>query len=283
MNKLLRWLGKNKLIAVMLTVALYFSIVTFHDEVTQVAIGIRNSMGIDSFNDLLAWSFLILLLLFITYIAFDIYRSPQKAWSMSLAAGMTILMVLSFRWLMVYNIEAIHFVEYMMVAILIFPVLKSYGETVFWVTILGILDEIFQYRFLTPEYEYFDFNDCLLNLIGAGTGMVFIYISAGDARRVRRMKWYRSPAVITGLGLLAAFIILWLTGKMTVDPAPAGAENWFSLNRQALPDAFWKEAYPGRSYHVLRAYEGILLMYILFAFFFLLDHISIRKLKKQAE
>lgn len=272
MNKTLTWLGKNKLIALLLTIALYFCIVTFHDEVTQIVIKIRNHFGKEKYNLALGWGFLILLLLFITYVAFDIYRNIHKMLTLSLTAGITILLVAAFNTLMVYNVEAIHFVEYMMVAILLFPVLRSYGETVFWVTMIGILDEIFQYRFLTPEFEYFDFNDCLLNLLGASTGMVFIFITAGNAIGIRHTKWYRSPAVVTGLGLLALFILLLVSGKMTINPATTeNAGNWFSLNRKTSAGEFWIHAYPGRHFHILRPFEALTIYYLLFAGFFGLD------------
>jgi len=187
---------------------------------------------------------------------------------------MAALTVSSFRLLMVYNIEAIHFVEYMLLAMILLPVLKSYGETVFWVTILGVLDELFQYKFLTPDFGYFDFNDCFLNLVGAGAGVLFIFISAGDSIETRqRKKWFLSPAIITGAGLLAVLIFLFLSSKMTINPTETfGIDSWFSLNREAMPDEFWTEAYPGRKFHIFRPCEGIFLLYLLCAGFFLFDY-----------
>jgi len=275
MNNFISWLGKNKLIATLLAIALYFCIVTFHDEVTTLAIKIRNILGRDTYNAYLAYAFLVLLIIYAIFLFYQSISGRQKYLKLILSVIVTALTIVAFRLLMVYNIEAIHFVEYMLVAIILIPVLRSYGETVFWVTILGILDELFQYRFLTPDFEYFDFNDCMLNLIGAGSGAVMIYITAGDVIDIRRRKWYKSPAILTGISLLAVFIILLITGKMTIAPVGIpGSENWFSLNRASMPDEFWKEAYPGRKFHVLRPFEAIILYYVLFASFFLLDFVS---------
>jgi hypothetical protein len=278
MKTFLLWLGKNKTITILLGIILYFSIVTFHDEITTLAIKVRNAIGRDRYNSYLAYIFLALLMVVISYITWHIYRVKQKLLNTILIALITGMMLFSFRFLMVYSIEAIHFVEYMMLAIILLPVLKSYGETVFWVTILGIIDELFQYFFLVPNFEYFDINDNVLNLLGAGTGAITVFILADDAIDLHRFKWYRSPAIITGLGLLALFLLLLWTGRMTINPTEVpGSDNWFSLNRKAMPDAFWEEAYPGRRFHILRPFEGIAVIYLLFTGFFGLDYFHLKR------
>jgi hypothetical protein len=280
MIRFIQWLGKNKPIAVLLAIVVYFSIVTFHDEITSLAIRLRNAIGRDSYNDYLAYGFLAFLLVFIFLLIHQSLKGPQRILKTSLSIIVAAMTVVSFRLFMTYSIEAIHFVEYMIVAVLLMPVLRSYGETVFWVTILGILDELFQYRFLTPTFEYFDFNDITLNLIGAGAGVLVVFIFRGTAIELRQTKWYKSPALLTSLVLLAVFFILFLTGKMTIDPiGTPGSENWFSLNRKTMPDDFWTTAYPGRVFHILKPLEGIILIYLLFAGFFLLD-IFARKSKR---
>jgi hypothetical protein len=76
---------------------------------------------------------------------------------------------------------------------------------------------------------------------------------------------------------LAVFVILALTGKMAFDPTEtSGMGAWFSLNREIMPDAFWIEAYAGRKFHVLSAWEGISLLYFFFTVFFLLDKYFIK-------
>lgn len=278
MVKIIQWLGRNKLIAVLLGTAVYFSIVTFHDEITTIAIRMRNEFGRDHYNSFLAYGFLVLFLIFISIIFYRSFRGPQKYLNLVLSAIMAVLLVFSFRYLMVYNIEAIHFVEYMLVAMILLPVLGSYGETVYWVTILGILDEIFQYLFLTPNFEYFDFNDITLNLLGAGAGVVMVFILYENAIKLRRIEWYKSPALLCGMSLLIIFFVLLLSGKMTINPPDTpGSDSWFSLNRAIMPDEFWTEAYPGRRFHILRPIEGIVTISILIAGFFLPDYLSLHK------
>ena len=275
MKNILKWLGKYKVISVLTAIVVYFCIVTFHDEITQVAIKMRQTFGRDQYNEFLAYFFLILLLVLAAWFAWNIYKSERKLLNIILAVTITGIMIFSFRFLMVYNIEAIHFVEYAIVAIILLPVLRSYGETVFWVTFLGVIDELFQYFFLVPEFEYFDFNDNVLNLLGAGAGVILVHSLGGNVVVLKKISWYKSPAVITGLTILVLFFVLLLTGKMTINPT--GIEdggNWFSLNRETIPDSSWTEAYPGRRFHILRPFEGLALIYLLFLSFFILDYIN---------
>lgn len=272
MNMVLGWLGKNRTINVLLVIIVYFSIVTFHDEITQLAVQIRKAIGRDQYNAYLSFFFLFLLLLFIAWLGWNANLSYRKKLKFFLLISITVLMLSSFRLLMTYNIEAIHFVEYAILAILLLPLLRSYGETVFWATILGLLDELFQYFFLVPEFGYFDFNDNVLNLLGAGAGAIMAFIFNEHAIRIKKIIGHRSPAVLTGLFLLAFFLTLYLTGLMTFNPTGlADSGNWFSLNREAVGNEFWTEAYPGRRFHILRPWEGMVVIYALFAGFFLLD------------
>ncbi|MCU0371258.1 MAG: VanZ family protein [Bacteroidales bacterium] len=270
MNKIIQWLGKNKVLAVLAGFALYLFIVAFHDEVTDLVIKMRNAIGTDTFNKFLAYIFLVILIIVLLILFYQSLKDGQKLLKISLSVIATSMMVISFRLLMVYNIEAIHFIEYMLVAMIFFPVIRNYGETVFWVTILGMLDELFQYRFLTPDFGYFDFNDVTLNLLGAGTGMVIIFTAGARGLELRRIKWYRSPAFLTGTGLLAIFIILVMLQKISMNPVDT-AGTWYSINRESLPDEFWTEAYPGRRFHILRPTEGIILMIMLLTGFSILD------------
>lgn len=282
MNKLISWLERNNIIAILLAIAVYFSIVAFHEAITELAIRLRNAIGRDHYNAYLAYGFLSVLLVVLSFLFYHSLKGPQKYLKITLSFILTAMIVFSFRFLMVYSIEAIHFVEYMLVAIILLPVLRSYGGTVFWITILGILDELFQYRFLTPNFEYLDFNDIILNLLGAGAGVLVVFVFGNNAIKMHRTKWYRSPAFITCMSLLTAFFILLLSGKMSVNPAETpGSETWFSLNRKSMPDESWTTAYPGRIFHILKPLEGIVVLMVIFTGFFMMDIFDLKSEEKQ--
>jgi VanZ family protein len=79
--------------------------------------------------------------------------------------------------LVVFNVENIHFPQYAVLTLTIFALFKHFGATVFWVTLSGVFDEGYQYFVLyrNNNIVYLDFNDIVLNLIGAGIGVALIY------------------------------------------------------------------------------------------------------------
>ena len=74
MVKVLQWLGKNKYIAVLISAALYLSVVYFHEDVTRLAIKMRNAIGRDSYNAYLAYGFLLFMVITFIYLIKEITR-----------------------------------------------------------------------------------------------------------------------------------------------------------------------------------------------------------------
>jgi hypothetical protein len=64
---------------------------------------------------------------------------------------------------------------------------------------------------------------------------------------------------------------------MSIDPVEtAGNTPWFSLNRKSMPAEFWTIAYPGRVFHILKTFEGIIVLIVLLTGFSLLDVVMIK-------
>jgi len=276
MQHLISWLERNKLLTAGLAVAFYLSVVVFHDEVTRVAILIRRSLGLEGYNLLFLVVSVIFMLTLLTYTLKKLKKSERR-WFKTILLVITLLfIVIFFRFALVYNIEAVHFGQYFILAILIFPLLKSYGDTVYWVTVLGTLDEIYQYTILTPTFNYFDFNDIILNLLGAGLGVVFILITTGYESK-KAPLWKRTPFWFT-LCLFIVLIILGSVGEFTLYPInPDNGDPLIVLNRKLIPDGFWTSPYPGRVYHILRPLEGIILIFSLFLFYYMMDWGHLRR------
>jgi len=253
--------------------------VFFHDEATQLAIKFRKQVGIDNYNLLISLVAGTALVMLLVYTFYHIMKSQSKAIKISYLFLSCFLMVLFYRTALVYNIEAIHFAQYMMLAILVFPLLRSYGETVFWVSMMGILDEVYQYLILTPDFSYFDFNDVVLNLIGAGLGVVIVFISSDYPS----MKYliFRKPSFWFFLLFFAVVSISIFSGVFALYPVEANAtgnEPFLILNRSAPEANFWTKLGHGRVYHIIRPLEGVIIMCVLFAVYHLLDWLSFRKI-----
>lgn len=279
MEKLVSWLGKNRLTSFLLASAFYLAVVVFHDEITVLAIRMRRNMGVEGYNLVFAIISAALLVLFLAY-TFNQLRKKNYKRQKLFFLGVTILLILLFYlFALVYNIEAVHFGQYLVLAILLFPLIKSYGETVFWVTILGVLDELYQYTILVPFFKYFDFNDIILNLLGAGLGIVLIFISTEYPVK-GKLSW-KTPSVVFTFVVASVLLILYFTGEFRLYPPDVAWKDapWIVLNRDEIPPGFWTRAYEGRYYHVTRPGEGLIIMYVLFFFYYLVDYFMAGKKK----
>lgn len=266
------WLEKDRTVAWMIALAFFLAVVTFHDEVTTLAIRLRRSMSVGNYNLLftaasvagfIAWMWMILV---------PRARSKQSSVIYIFLIPTLALVVLCFAFLQSYSIEAVHFFQYAMLAILLFPLLKSYGAAVFLSTVLGIADELYQYLVLTPRFGYLDLNDILLNLVGAGLAAVTIYMTTGkfvsQRHRNRAIMSVTLAILLTALAYLAFHLlglVRWDSGSTDLQP------GWFFVNRLPQSNAFWTEVSYGKSIHILKPWEGILAGIFLSGYYFILD------------
>ncbi len=172
----------------------------------------------------------------------------------------------------VMNIELIHTAEFGIMAILIFPLTKRFGDTAFYTILLGTVDEWFQYQVLYPEKsDYFDFNDLVTNLLGAGFALVLLYAAGVNNKSYpSKSAWYKSPV------LYITAILAFFTGalfKLSLIQTYAGSENaWLVLNKADGPEEYWRNLTGSEIvYHVMPPLEGVALIALLLALFFMLD------------
>jgi hypothetical protein len=277
MKKLLGWLEVNRLINILLAVVFFLAVVVFHDEVTRLVLKLRRSISVDTYN---------LLFTVATILGFGIWIAwlwPKMKKPHTLKAVWVflvptlVLITLFFLFMQTYAIEAVHFFQYAILAILLFPLVKSYGATVFWATLLGIMDEVYQYVILTPDFNYFDFNDVLLNLLGAGIAMVTVSITTGIHFHGKNLKNALKAVIIAILTLTSIFTILYICNYIRWYPCTSGEEPfWFTINRTSPLPGFWFEVYNGRSLHILNPKEGTSLLFFLILYYFLLDYSFIK-------
>mgnify|MGYP001030119080 CR=1 FL=1 len=124
------------------------------------------------------------------------------------------------RYLTFSSNEWAHYPQYALVAWLLARAMDPgrqrwrVGRVLFWVTLLGAVDELAQYLWITASYsDYFDFNDVLVNLVGAFAGVLLYYgsgapsLEAGDdPPRVEALAGGIVALVVAaafGLGLVA--------------------------------------------------------------------------------
>ena len=201
-------------------------------------------------------------------VAYKIFRThrlralPSIVW---LTIGYTIVaIILSFNLFFVINIEAIHFLQYGILAFLIKRFMSSYLSVAIICTLAGAYDELFQYLVLDTRATYYDFNDVFLDAVGAGIGLLASWLVSGGIKTeiLRKKSWWKRPEWIllgiTTISLLIAAVI----GEFTINPRPTGELAFFTLFKEA-PQGFWHyPTGPYARYHILKPIPGLLLICI---------------------
>jgi hypothetical protein len=156
------------------------------------------------------------------------------------AAVLVAAAVCAERLLLVASVENIHYPQYALLAFLLGRAGLSTEASWLGATGLGALDEAHQYLFLRRgRPNYLDWNDIVLNAIGAGFGVIALLLSRGS-RRERPLCSNLIAATSAALSLIIA---------------AAAAPPVFS--------PFFTTTPAGLRYHVLAPSEGLLLISIL--------------------
>lgn len=173
-------------------------------------------------------------------------RRPRLA---GCVVALVALSVAAQRWLLVSNVELIHLPQFGLLAALL--LLSGLGPQAAWIgaTLAGVLDEAYQYFVIYAHLPavYFDYNDIVLNGIGAAWAVVL-----GAAGAQPRQPAPRSRRV--ALALTAAALAL---AVLFAPPRLA--------SRTTFP--FWQptlvRAATGFDYHVMAPSEGLAALLLL--------------------
>ena len=164
--------------------------------------------------------------------------------------------------LFVINIEMVHFPQYALFAILVFPLIGNYTATLIWSTLAGAVDEAYQYFYLAPtDTTYFDFNDVVTNLVGAVFGLLFL--SGMNVKEYTTFQIKKS-SIWFGIGsIVLTVLVLHLLGYLSIYP---NDDRPFHILRE-WPSGFWSKARFDVTFHIIRPLEGVVLTILLWVFF----------------
>lgn len=182
-------------------------------------------------------------------------------------------MIVSLKVIIIVNIEIIHFIQYALLGILLFPLIKNYFATIAMITLLGAIDEAYQYYYLSPQRtNYYDFNDVILNLLGGAMGMIFLrsHISIrqflSPRESAHRRTWIYYSMIIAMMSLL-----IWqkniIQDGIDMIGLPLDWADFGAVLIRKPTTSFWTEIPPKILYHVVQPFEGICLVTILLFIF----------------
>lgn len=261
-------------------VVLFFVFVLFlHDPMVRLSVTVMDALTRHTYNDVVAGTLMVILAGILFFFFKKLREHPDHVRTKIVFMLITVLFIwLHMQMLFVMNIEIIHSFQYGILAILIFPLFGRFGDAVFWASLLGAVDEWFQYQILYPDKnDYYDFNDVVLNMLGTGFAVVLLY-TANVKRKVpsRKVKWYKSPVLIAIALIAIISFILFQTGLWQLYGSENASNAFLLFNKAPGPDVdFWRTLPKSDIvYHVLTPQEGLTILCGLVGFYYLLDRMK---------
>lgn len=271
MNAFVHWLCQRKLLNILFVIIYFLLVVLPHEQVGLFTVWVFKDLTRDAYNQLIMILGFVGLGIYAIPILNNIRKNGEGTFILFYLLCTSIFAILCFKLLIVINIEIIHFIQYGFMAILLFPLTMRYRDTLFWATILGAIDEAYQYFYLAPlRTDYYDFNDVIINLIGAAFGLIFIRSFGIGMTKLKKRTWLKSPIVWTSLLIGLGSLVLYVTGVLHLYPPEDGSMPSILLNRKP-PSGFWSVLQPYVKYHVVLPIEGVLITVGLLLFYFPLD------------
>lgn len=269
MSKWLTWASDHKAAHLVLLLTFYLLVVLPHEVIGLFIASLFFEHGRPFFDQTMLIFSVALFSLCAFALSKRIIQHPHRGRLMLYLLVNMILAILCFTVLFVVNVEAIHFVQYAIFAILVFPIVRNYFQAHTWATLAGTFDELYQYTILSPELQtkYFDFNDVVIDMVGAGFGLIAIRAynprvilhSWNDFKKTKLFKLL--------LILLVGLVLLFAFGFASYHPADS---SYFVLVKEEIP-WFWNlvthHIHPDIIFHVLTPLEGIVLIIMILWFF----------------
>jgi len=214
-------------------------------------------------------------------------------WGMILCVSLWSAAVLAANFLLVSTSnEYIHYPQYAFLAILLqgafstqrhqFPITRIF----FWAVLLGIADEAFQYFYICPSYgDYLDFNDFVLNELGAIGGIIIAALMGSGANSKGISIGRKELTVLTSI--LIALAALSFSGILRVTPPheipPGGVyrmegKTRVFLERKPHIMGSRQKAQGSGGYYVLTVAEGTAVIVSVFLIVLFCEIHSVRRL-----
>jgi VanZ family protein len=279
MDRLIAWLSERKPFTVILAFTYLTVVIFFHKDISGIFDWLSEKLSFKVYNELIFAISLIITVVFGVFVLITILKGERRFLKIFYWVFTAFLVFLSYKTLVVFNVENIHFPQYAILTLPAFVFFKHFAETVFWVALSGAFDEAYQYFVLYRNNNvYLDFNDIVLNLIGAGIGVVLIYTLldkksesvALHANMSRR--WSRFIAFTITACILFGGMLLYATGILRFYPEANAPNALIVLSRIPAQTHFWVIPTVGKPFHIFHPVEGIFFSAILIACYSLLDY-----------
>lgn len=273
---ILSCLAEHKALNVLLVILYSMFLIFLHDPFVKHVVALKNEIGLPIFNRYTAIVSAVILVFLLVLVIRGLVKIPASR-PLKIVLTCVWLSFLLLHWFMMLEmkIEIIHAFEYALLAVFIYPLFNRFAPALVFSLPVMITDELYQYLHLYPNYvEYFEINDIVLDLLGAGLGLILIWI-LGTSPQAFKKQAFKKPEIISLILFNLLVILGFISGLFARIPAEAGENTLFIFNRLKSPFQFWQEhPFNEVTYHVIQVFEGMVIINILIILFITLDGIT---------
>jgi glycopeptide antibiotics resistance protein len=191
--------------------------------------------------------------------------------------------------------EYVHYPQYALTALFLYLYLRTekrplpVSRVLFWATLLGVIDEAVQYFYICPSYgEYLDFNDFILNQLGACAGIILAVSFGKGTSPFTARPSLGIPEAVAFTAIALAISAAVYSGNLKITPPreipPGGLmrmQDGTTVFLERRPGAMgsWQKAQHEGSYYVLTSFEGTALMFGIIAAAAFLESLSFPRMR----
>lgn len=276
-SRYLQWFRQHRLINALLVFAYIAFLIFAHEWFVNLSVEVMRSLSLHVYNKLVAGITTIAAVAVIVLIARAISRKVELQRSGLLVLALTLAaLIIHFFVFTEMNVEFIHAVEYGILATLIYPLVGRFAAAVVYSFPVMLFDEWYQYQVLFDWVEYFDFNDILLDLLGAGLFLAVIKTFSQESEQPTALA--KRPEVYVLLLMAITAMMMLLSSAVVPYTEDAASNTWLVLNAIEEPYGFWR-VHPliGSTYHVLEPITGLITVFSVCLFYLAMDTRSSEK------
>lgn len=279
MKKAVLWLSHHPTIAIIITAVYYIQTVLLHEKVGELSGQLDKLLSRETYNWIITGIATTAILIYTALILFRLFDDGFKRKKLFYFIATLIFCTVAFELLLVIKVETIHFLQYFVLGVLLFVLIRRFGETVGWATLFGAMDELYQYIILNPDRlhlnrppkSYYDFNDVVLNLLGAALAILLLYCRHHKLGYPSRRPFFSAPVWWVYGAILLTGVSLYFSGILHLYPSP-DSNAALLLSKIPPTEGFWTTKHPNVTFHILQPLEGLLVVLFLVGFYASLDN-----------
>lgn len=274
MKRLLQYLNSNKWVTVLILFVYFLMVVLPHELVGKVIVAMFSHTTRAVYQNTILIIGLVISGTLLFFLLRNLIRNKLPNTLYLYLMVTIVLMILAFKLLIIHNVEMIHFAQYFVFAALVLVIVQSPAKAFFWSTLAGTVDEMYQYFYLAPKNtDYFDFNDIVLNQLGAALGLIFVLSISLKLSRNRKFK----AEIFTLAGIVLSLGILSFLNILSVYPSDFDPQPAFILVKKIDPGFWTIIQHLNVKYHTIKPFEGVVLVFALMLFYSFLDYLPKKK------